>query len=101
VVRGRTQEIGVRIALGAQSSDVARMILTQGLRPVIIGVALGLAGAFAVTRLLGSLLHGVAPVDPLVFSGVTLLVATVALGAGLMPAWQASRTDPLVALRNE
>ncbi len=100
-VRGRTQEIGVRIALGAQSTDVARMILAQGLRPVTTGVGLGLAGAFALTRLLGNLLHGVAPVDPLVFGGVTVLVAAVALCAGLLPAWHASRTDPLVALRNE
>lgn len=68
---------------------------------MLVGVGLGLAGAFALTRLLGSLLHGVKPVDPVVFGGVTVLVAVVALFAGLLPAWQASRTDPLVALRNE
>jgi putative ABC transport system permease protein len=101
VVAGRTQEIGIRIALGAKQSDVLGMVLRQSLQPVAVGVALGLAGAFALTRVMATLLFEVSPTDPAVLGGVTLLLAAVALVAAFLPARRAARVDPLVALRYE
>jgi predicted permease len=100
-VSRRTREIGVRIALGAGSGDVLRMILGQGSRTVLLGVALGIAASLALTRALESLLFGVTATDPLTFVTVTLLLVGAALLACYIPARRATRVDPLIALRYE
>ncbi len=100
-VSRRTREIGVRVALGAASSDVTRMILGQGLITIFIGVAIGIAGSLALTQTVESLLFGVTATDPLTFVGVTLLLVGTALLACYIPARRASRVDPITALRNE
>jgi putative ABC transport system permease protein len=100
-VSRRTREIGVRIALGARSQDVLTMILGQGLRTVLVGVVIGVAGAFAITRAVQSLLFGVTATDPLTFSAVILLLLTIALLACYLPARRATKVDPMVALRYE
>jgi putative ABC transport system permease protein len=100
-VSRRTREIGVRVALGAGSGDVLRMILSQGLRTIFIGVAIGIAGSLALTRTVESLLFGVTATDPLTFGGVTLLLVGAALFACYIPARRAMRVDPMVALRYE
>jgi ABC-type antimicrobial peptide transport system permease subunit len=100
-VRRRRAEIGVRMALGAGPGRVVREILADGLRLVALGIALGLAAAFALTRLMSSLLVGVTPTDPATFVGVALLLAAAALLACWIPARRASRVDPMVVLRAE
>jgi putative ABC transport system permease protein len=100
-VSRRTREIGVRIALGASSSEVLRMVLRQGLRTIFIGVAIGIAGSLALTRTVESLLFGVTATDPLTFAGVTLLLVGAALLACFMPARRATKVDPVIALRYE
>jgi predicted permease len=101
LVSRRTQEIGVRIALGASRADVLRMVLGEGSRVALAGVAIGLAEAFALSRLIKSLLFEVQPSDPLTFVAVPLLVMAVALMACYIPARRATRVDPMVALRYE
>jgi putative ABC transport system permease protein len=100
-VSRRTREIGVRVALGAGSSNVLRMILGQGLRTIFIGVAIGIAGSLALTRTVESLLFGVTATDPLTFGSVTLLLVGSALLACYIPARRATKVDPMVALRCE
>ncbi len=100
-VTQRTQEIGIRLALGAARTQVFRLILGQGVRLVFIGLVLGLAGALAITRVIRSLLFGVTPSDPLTFVFVSGLLMLVALIACCIPARRATKVDPLIALRNE
>jgi predicted permease len=100
-VSRRTQEIGIRVALGAQSSDVNRLIVGQGLALALAGVVIGLAGAFGLSRLVGSLLFEVKPKDPSTFVAVTLLLLGSVVAASYIPARRASRVDPIIALRYE
>jgi len=100
-VSRRTREIGVRVALGAATGDVLKMILGQGLRTVFIGVAIGITGSLVLTRTVESMLFGVTATDPLTFGGVTLLVVGAALMACYIPARRATKVDPMVALRYE
>ena len=100
-VSRRTREIGVRVALGARSSDVLTMILNQGVRTIVIGIAIGLVGSLALTRTLSSLLFGVTATDPLTFAAVIALLIATALLACYIPAKRATKVDPMVALRNE
>ncbi len=97
----RTREFGIRMSLGAKRMDVLRLVVRQGLVLAGIGIVAGLAGAFALTRLLSSLLYGVNATDPLTFIGVTGLLAAVAGAASFLPAWRATRVDPVIALRCE
>lgn len=95
----RTREIGIRIAIGARRGDVARLVLRESVRPVLAGLALGLATALVTNRLLSSLLHEVAPSDPLVLASVAGLVTLASLLACVAPLWRALRVDPMISLR--
>jgi len=98
-VTQRTKEIGIRMTLGAKHGDVARLILRQAMTPVAAGIAIGMVGCAAVSRILSSLLFGVSPLDPLVFTGVAVFLAGVALVASYVPANRAGRLDPMASLR--
>jgi putative ABC transport system permease protein len=100
-VTQRTHEIGIRLALGAQRSDVLRLIFGEGMRLVALGVVLGITSVFAIRRLLGSLLYGIGATDPIAILSVTMLLAAVAFIACWLPARRASGVDPTIALRTE
>ena len=100
VVRGRRREIGIRTALGARTGDVVRMVLIEGLKPAIIGIVIGAAGALAAARLLEKLVFGVKATDPLTLAVVAATLLAVSVAASLIPAWRASRLDPVTVLRD-
>lgn len=100
-VRRRVREIGIRMALGAQMRDVLRMVVVEGMRPALIGVAIGLAGALALGRAIASLVYGVKPSDPVTLFAVSAVLAVVAFVASIVPAYRATKVDPMTALREE
>lgn len=101
IVAQQTRELGVRIAMGAVQNDILRLVLTRCLKLVAAGAAIGILASLALTRLMSSFLFGITPTDPLTFASVTALLLLVGLVAGWIPAWQATRVDPLVVLRYE
>jgi putative ABC transport system permease protein len=101
IVAERTREIGVRMALGATAGAVRRLVVSQGTRVVLIGVVIGVAGAFASTRLLRTLLYEVKAVDPVVFAGMSLMMIAIGMLASYMPARRASSVDPIESLRSD
>jgi ABC-type antimicrobial peptide transport system permease subunit len=101
LVGQRTHEIGVRVALGAQQSDVLKLVLGHGAKMALLGVAVGLLAALALTRLMSNQLFGVSPHDPLTFAAVATLLMFVALAACYLPARRATRVDPIIALRHD
>jgi len=100
-VQQRTQEIGIRMALGASAQDVRKMVVRQGMALALAGVIIGVAAALGVTRLMASLLYGVTPKDPIAMTSVALLLVGVALAATYLPARRASQMDPVESLRYE
>jgi putative ABC transport system permease protein len=101
LVTQRTHEIGIRLAMGADRPQVLRMVLGHGLALAMAGLAIGVAAAFFLTGLMATQLHEIAPRDLATFIGVPVMMTLVALGASYIPAWRATRVDPLVALRAE
>jgi len=97
----RTPEIGMRMALGAERKRVLRLMLLDGLRPALVGLALGMAASVAITRLIRSVLYGTSPLDATVFILVILTLLLASTAACLVPAWRAARIDPMRALRSE
>jgi putative ABC transport system permease protein len=100
-VRRRVREIGIRVALGAEVKDILRLIVTEGMKPALIGLVLGVAGALALGRVLASFIYGIAAYDPLTFAAVAAMLAAVALLASIIPAYRAARIEPTRALREE
>jgi len=101
MVRRRVREIGIRMALGASHSDVLKMVVTDGMKPILIGVGMGLAAAFALSRLVASLVFGVRPTDPVSFSAVALILITVGILANIVPAYRATCIEPMRTLRED
>jgi putative ABC transport system permease protein len=97
----QTRDIGIRMALGAERANIRRMVLSRGVRLTLIGTAIGVAGAIALTRVLSSLLYDVTPTDPLTLAGVSVLLSGIALLASYIPARRAAKIDPMEALRYE
>ena len=97
----RTQEFGVRIALGAQQENILKMVLVKGTRLLVVGILLGLFASYGLTRFIASQIWGVSATDPWTFTAVAALVVAVGLGACFLPARRATRVDPLIALRYE
>jgi putative ABC transport system permease protein len=100
-VRRRVREIGIRMALGASHSDVLKMVVTDGMKPILLGVGIGLAVALALGRVVSSLIYGVRPTDPLTFATVALLLVAVGVLATIVPAYRATRVEPVRTLRDE
>ena len=100
-VKRSVREIGIRLALGARLGDVLRMVVFEGMKPTLLGVAIGAGGALALGRLLSGLIYGVKPTDPLTFVAVAFLLTGIALVASIIPAYRATKVDPMVALRYE
>jgi predicted permease len=100
-VRQRVPEIGIRLALGARLTDVLRLVVFEGMKPALLGVGIGVVAALALGRVVSSLVYQVKPSDPITFVAVAILLGLIALVACLIPAYRASRVDPIVALRNE
>jgi ABC-type antimicrobial peptide transport system permease subunit len=100
-VRRRVREIGIRMALGAQIGDVLRLVLKEGMKPTLLGLGIGLVGALALGRVVTNLVYGVSPADPATFAAVSALLAIVALLACTIPAYRATRVEPVKTLREE
>jgi predicted permease len=100
-VRRRAREIGIRMALGASNVDVLKMVVTDGMKPILVGVAIGLAAGVALSRLVASIIFGVPATDPLTFSAVVLILVAVGMLANILPAYRATRIEPVRTLRDE
>jgi putative ABC transport system permease protein len=100
-VKQRTQEIGIRLALGCQTSDILKLVMRQGIVLIALGILLGLVGSFAATKVLGNLLFGVNALDPIIYGSMSFLLCAVAVAACLIPAKRATQVDPLIAIRDE
>jgi putative ABC transport system permease protein len=100
-VRRRVREIGIRMALGAQIRDVLRLVMMEGMKPALAGLAIGIVGALVLGRVVAGLVYGVSTRDPITYLSVSLLLALVALLATVVPAYRATRVDPIKTLRDE
>jgi ABC-type lipoprotein release transport system permease subunit len=100
-MRRRVREIGIRMALGASQSDILWLVVGDGMKPILTGVAIGLTAALALSRLVASLVFGLSPTDPLTFTGVALLLVVVGIVANTLPAYRATRAEPVRTLREE
>jgi len=100
-VRQRSREIGLRVALGARVGDVLRRVVVDGMKPTFLGIAIGIAASLALARVLSTLVYGVRAADVATFAAVSLLLTAVGLLASVLPAWRATRVDPLSVLREE
>jgi putative ABC transport system permease protein len=101
VVSRRTREIGIRVAIGAGRGQVLKLVLASGIGLALLGIVIGLAAAASLSKLMTTLLHDVKPVDPATFAGVAVVLTAVAIAASLVPAWRATRVDPVRALKAE